>query len=392
VLLDHGELVESVPLWEWAVRIICSTRQGVWMGGPGTFCFFGRSHEIKQLHALTHDRRKSAPFMQLWWAVTTSAASPHYVAYYRVSTKAQGNSLLGLKAQRRSVRNFVRRGGGKILGEFTEIGPGHRPSRRRPSLTAAISMCQQSGAVLLVARLDRLARSLRVICEIRDANIQFVAADVPEANHLAIYVLAAVAEYERRLIGARVREALQAYSHAGGLVGVARLDPSARRAFAASGRAAQAKEREDFGVTVFPIIRDIVEAGAPSCADVARALNRRGISTFKGKSQWTGTAVWKMLRRLAPTCPLVQPGRQRLHASKLARRMSLLNVERASTYAKTIVPIVDELRGQNSISWHKLAKLFDERGIATQRRRSCWSPQTLKKIYERGLIARSKSG
>jgi DNA invertase Pin-like site-specific DNA recombinase len=321
-----------------------------------------------------------------------SAATVRYIAYYRVSTQAQGRSLLGLKAQRRAARDFANSRGGTILEEFTEIGAGHRPPRRRPALAAAIAACRQSGAVLLVARLDRLARSLRVICELRDAQIEFVAADVPEANHLAIYVLAAVAEYERRLIGARVREALQSYSSAGGLIGVARLDAARRREFAATGRAAQAKERERFDRGVFPIVGEIVAAGAPNCAEVAHALNRRGISTFRGTSPWIGTTVWKMLRRLAPECPLVQSGRQRLHASRLARSLIPLNIARAAAYASTIVPIVDELRGQHSMSWRKLAKLFDERGIPTQRRQGPWNPQALKKIYERGLRSGAQYG
>ena len=106
---------------------------------------------------------------------------PRYVAYYRVSTVRQGAS--GLGAQRTSVENFTR-GRGQIVGEYKDVESGKRNDR--PELNRAIAMCKAEGAVLLIARLDRLTR-----------HVAFVCADMPEANTLTIGVMATMAQHDR---------------------------------------------------------------------------------------------------------------------------------------------------------------------------------------------------
>ncbi len=83
-----------------------------------------------------------------------------FIAYYRVSTDRQGASGLGLDAQRQAVAGFI--GTGQLVAEFTEIESGRRHTNR-PQLLAALAECRKRRAVLLIARLDRLARNVAFI-------------------------------------------------------------------------------------------------------------------------------------------------------------------------------------------------------------------------------------
>jgi DNA invertase Pin-like site-specific DNA recombinase len=130
------------------------------------------------------------------------------VAYTRVSTGKQQASGLGLEAQQEAIEQYARRTGEPILATFTEVESG--AVRDRPELAAALDLCRRKKAVLLIARLDRLSRSLAFVAQLLDANVEIRAADMPEANRMMIQMLAVFAEHERRLIGERTRQALAA--------------------------------------------------------------------------------------------------------------------------------------------------------------------------------------
>ena len=126
--------------------------------------------------------------------------SKPYIAYYRVSTKRQGQSGLGLEAQRESVSAYLRNvnaGDDQPIAEYTEIESGKR-SKNRPQLLAAMEHCKRIKATLVIAKLDRLARNVHFIAGLMESKVSFVAADVPDANKLTVHVLSAVAEAERR--------------------------------------------------------------------------------------------------------------------------------------------------------------------------------------------------
>ncbi len=133
-----------------------------------------------------------------------------YVAYYRVSTQKQGASGLGLEAQQETVRRYLVDVGGTLAGEFTEVetGKGYNALARRPQLRACLGLCQAQGAVLLIAKLDRLARNVRFVAELMESRVRFVACDMPEANDLTIHIMAAFAEHEAKRISERTKEAL----------------------------------------------------------------------------------------------------------------------------------------------------------------------------------------
>lgn len=128
-----------------------------------------------------------------------------YVAYYRVSTKKQGESGLGLEAQVRMVQGYARNG--SIVEEFTEKETG-TSKRERPILAEAIEMCKETGAKLLIAKLDRLARDVHFISSLSRTGVDFICCDNPNANKLTINLLASVAESEAEAISARTKAGL----------------------------------------------------------------------------------------------------------------------------------------------------------------------------------------
>ncbi len=138
------------------------------------------------------------------------------VAYYRVSTKRQGRSGLGLDAQRLAVEGF----GGNVVAEYTEVESGKHADR--PQLVAAIQHARSTRARLVIAKLDRLARNVAFVATLMDAGVDFACCDNPHANRLTIHILAAVAEDEARRISERTTAALAAAKRRGVLLGSAR--------------------------------------------------------------------------------------------------------------------------------------------------------------------------
>lgn len=140
------------------------------------------------------------------------------IAYYRVSTTKQGESGLGLEAQRSAVRQVF----GDPVFEYTEIESGKKDDR--PELSAAISHAKEIGGTLVIAKLDRLSRKLSFITKLMDSGVSFKCADMPGVDNFTIHILGAVAQRERELISKRTKEAL----HELKLQGVELGNPNAR--------------------------------------------------------------------------------------------------------------------------------------------------------------------
>jgi DNA invertase Pin-like site-specific DNA recombinase len=149
-----------------------------------------------------------------------------YVAYYRVSTDKQGESGLGLEAQRNDVRRFIHPD--NIDREFTEIESGKKSNR--PELNKAIELCRKHGATLLIAKLDRLARNVSFVSTLMNSGVKFIAVDMPTATELTIHIIAAIAEDEAKRISERTRKALAVKKEQGVKLGSPQnLTPQARR-------------------------------------------------------------------------------------------------------------------------------------------------------------------
>lgn len=128
------------------------------------------------------------------------------VSYLRVSTTRQGESGLGIEAQRSSVTNYLSGDRWKVVGEFVEVESGR--NNHRPELQKAITTCRIHGATLVVSRLDRLARNAHFLLGLKEAGIEILCVDMPSANALTIGIMAMVAQEEARLISARTKAAL----------------------------------------------------------------------------------------------------------------------------------------------------------------------------------------
>lgn len=209
---------------------------------------------------------------------------PH-VAYFRVSTARQGASGLGLDAQREAIRA---RFPAEPLAEFTEVESGKRNDR--PKLAEALALCRKRKAVLVIAKLDRLARNVHFISGLMESGVDFVACDNPEANRLTLHILAAVAENEARAISTRTKEALAAAKARGVKLG------GSRGQSLETARAAQSEGAAAFRSRVLPVIRD-VQTWSPHATlnDIAAALNSRGVKTRRG-GEWGATQVRRILQ------------------------------------------------------------------------------------------------
>jgi len=151
-----------------------------------------------------------------------------YIAYYRVSRKEQGISGLGLSAQRTSVTAYAKAQDGIIIEEYTEVETGTN-KRERIEIHNAINRAKLEGAVLIIAKLDRLARNVSFVSSLMDAGIEFVAVDMPTANNFTIHIFSALAEQEAKLISSRTKLALAELKSSGVALGTPKnLDSAAR--------------------------------------------------------------------------------------------------------------------------------------------------------------------
>jgi DNA invertase Pin-like site-specific DNA recombinase len=150
-------------------------------------------------------------------------AAHQFVTYYRVSTQRQGASGLGLEAQRQTVEQYLTRSSGTALASFTEIetGKGSNALEKRPQLRLALDQCKKTGATLLIAKLDRLARNVHFVSGLLETGVDFIAADMPNANKVMIQMYSVMAEWERDQISERTKAALAAAKARGVVLGAA---------------------------------------------------------------------------------------------------------------------------------------------------------------------------
>lgn len=209
-----------------------------------------------------------------------------YVAYLRVSTARQGESGLGLEAQREAVTRYVEQVGGVLIDEVVEVESGKL--KDRPGLTAALAHCRGKSATLVIARLDRLARNVAFVSSLMDGGVEFVAVDAPYANRLMLHILAAFGEHERDMVSARTKAALQAAKAKGVRLGL----NGARLAIERKSDAVA------FAQQIAPAIEGAKLAGCVTLGQISCHLNTLGWRTREG-SLWCPATTRRVLRRLS---------------------------------------------------------------------------------------------
>jgi DNA invertase Pin-like site-specific DNA recombinase len=217
-----------------------------------------------------------------------------YVAYLRVSTQRQGAFGLGIEAQREAVTRHAATGG-IIVAEVVETESGKRADR--PELARAMALCRVHKATLLIAKIDRLARDAYFLLGLKTAGIEFLAADMPNANRLTVGIMAMVAEEKARMISVRTKAALAAAKTRGVKLGNPNLRPGnpeqARAAAAVKVAKATAKATD-----LRPVIIEIQAAGVATLDGLAKALTARGVPSPGGGAAWHRSGVHRLLRRL----------------------------------------------------------------------------------------------
>lgn len=221
-----------------------------------------------------------------------------YVAYLRVSTARQGQSGLGLDAQRAAISSLASQRGAAVLETFVEVESGK--FNERPELTKALHLAKITGATVVIAKLDRLSRNAAFLLTLQDSGARFIAADMPDANELTVGIMALVAQQERQAISKRTKEALQAAKARGQKLG----NPNGAAALRRAGRGNEAATRaastaaKARSTLLGPILHELREAGATSLGQIASELNRRGILTARNR-KWHRSSVANLLRRAA---------------------------------------------------------------------------------------------
>lgn len=208
-----------------------------------------------------------------------------FVSYLRVSTHRQGYSGLGIDAQRAAIDAYLRGSGGQVIEELVEVESGTK--RDRPILVQSIALCKRERAILLIAKLDRLARNVAFVSSLMESGVEFIAVDAPFANRLMLHIMAAFAEHERDQISARTKAALASAKLRGVELG-------------RNGKLLARKNRES-AIAAANLHRELVDRaerdGCCTLAQYASYLNDRGSLTREGH-QWSPPTVRRLISRL----------------------------------------------------------------------------------------------
>jgi DNA invertase Pin-like site-specific DNA recombinase len=239
------------------------------------------------------------------------------VVYYRVSTRQQKRSSLGLLAQQDSAHRYIAANPGRLIAEVTEIESGR--SGDRPELKEALRLCRVYNARLIIARLDRLARSVVMIAQLLESDVDFVAADMPLANRFTIHILAAVAEYEARLISDRTKAAFAAAKARGRTFGNPRPETHRFSDVARKARVKAERERSKRRALDFAPLLCALRDQGQTINEIAQHLTALGVVRPRGGHAWGHSTVRRMFEHACERKPKSRFGRrpQAMHPSAI---------------------------------------------------------------------------
>lgn len=224
------------------------------------------------------------------------------IAYYRVSTAKQGKSGLGLEGQQAAVASFVAHRGCEVLATYQEIESGKNSDR--PELAKAVAHAKRSKAVLVVAKLDRLARNVAFLSRLMESGVDFIAIDLEHANRMTIHLMASVAEGEAKAISDRTKAALSAAKARGVQLGSARPGHWEGREDARAKGLEKARKVAAERITqaageayadIVPMMKQLRDSGA-TLQSIADKLNSDGHTTRRGAA-WNQVQVKRVIER-----------------------------------------------------------------------------------------------
>ena len=227
-------------------------------------------------------------------------AAGAFVTYCRVSTAKQGASGLGLEAQRAAVNGYLNGGDWRIVGEFVEVESGRNADR--PELAKALACARLHRAALVVAKVDRLTRSLAFLSKLLEAGVDVRFCDLPTiegpTGRFMLQQMAAVAELEAGMISTRTKAALAAAKARGVKLGGVRPGVEMTAETRTAGTAAKVAQSKARAIDLVPTLAALQASGITSLGALARALTERGIPTAKGATTWSPMQVSRVLARL----------------------------------------------------------------------------------------------
>lgn len=196
---------------------------------------------------------------------------------------------------------YVAQAGGEVVAEFQEVESGKRADR--PQLAAALVSCRTRRAVLVIAKLDRLARNARFLLSVVEGSGEagVVFCDLPTVpvgpvGKFLITQMAAVAELEAGLISQRTRAALAVAKGRGVRLGNPSPTPATAE-MAAAARQARSNQATARATDVLAVVHQVQTEGASSLRAIAAALHARGVLTPAGKLNWSPAQVQRLLKR-----------------------------------------------------------------------------------------------
>src|SRR3954449_7232177 len=194
-----------------------------------------------------------------WYALCMDRA----VAYYRVSTRQQQRSGLGIEAQRAAVERFTEAENIRIVAEFVEAetGKGADALDRRPQLAEALAAAKATKCCVLVSKLDRLSRDVAFVAGLMAQRVPFIVAELGrDADPFMLHLYAALAEKERRLISERTKAALAIRKAQGSKLG----NPTNIREAGEIGRISLTAAADDHARNMLPVLRMLGAEGTIS--------------------------------------------------------------------------------------------------------------------------------
>lgn len=215
-----------------------------------------------------------------------------YVIYYRVSTDKQGQSGLGLEAQQQQVKTYLQsKPDAEVVAEYVEVDSGKKVNRIE--LNKAVADAKKNKAVLLVAKLDRVARNVKLFLDLLDqVRIEFT--DLPALSNgtsdsrLVLTQLAAFAEWEAAKISERTKAALSAKKARGEPMGIMGKE----NIKATNGR--RKEQANDFAKQIAGML--IPLAATMSQRKLVDYLNQHGVKSPTGK-EWRLNSLQNVLNR-----------------------------------------------------------------------------------------------
>jgi DNA invertase Pin-like site-specific DNA recombinase len=225
-------------------------------------------------------------------------ANGKFVSYLRVSTKGQGQSGLGIEAQREAVARYLN--GVKPCGEFVEIESGR--NSERVELANALALCRAHRAALVVANVSRLTRSVAFLSKILAADVEIRFVDMPQiegaVGKFMLNQMANVAELEAGMIGKRTKDALAAAKARGVALGGFR-GRAGTSDDCANARRVRTSQAVEHAKAFAPIIARLDPAGSLSLRALAAKLSEEGLPTPAGGLEWTAATVQRIKAKLA---------------------------------------------------------------------------------------------